>query len=146
MKPQDSVELKKQLFHKAKLAFRFLEQCGFSILDERQPVSHDFREGFNIRYGRGQNIVEVRYYAMEFNVNFQNANQKATYFFIDKYLFDNASGCAGCMFPPEKLDGIIFEVANDIEQNYKNILEGDLSIWRRIIANLNAPVTKSKLP
>jgi len=77
---------------------------------------------------------------------FHRGAQQAGYYFIDRYLFANASGFQGAMFPLDKLAAALRVVATDVREHYGAVLSGDDATWRKIVALLSAPQEKRVLP
>lgn len=84
-------------------------------------------------------------YACLFNLS-QNPAIPVSYYFIDTYLFANVSGCAGAMFPIDKLGPVMTRISTEIDQHYRPILTGEPDIWRKLFTLAKAPREKTKLP
>lgn len=83
---------------------------------------------------------------MELLPTFRRGSEEASYYFIDRYLFSNASGLAGGMFPLDKLAAALRVVAVDVREHYGSVLSGDDATWGKIVALLTAPQEKRVLP
>ena len=141
-----TLEYARVFFHVAKSEFEFLTSRGFELTEEEPPSSVSFRDGFHLLYVSRQVSVAVDYYDMELLPVFHRAKEQAGYFFIDRYIFSNASGYSGAMFPLDKLANALHVVARDIQQHYDLILSGDDAMWQNILAMFNAPTRKRTLP
>jgi hypothetical protein len=131
----------------AKDRFAFLEGIGFKITKEHEGTYYSFKDGFWLHYECGNIEVRITYTDNEFCVSFKKNKLHASYLFIDTYIFANASGWAGDMFPFETLAPEIDAVAADIATNYLPILRGETGIWQKIEKLANAPrEKKTKLP
>jgi hypothetical protein len=130
----------------ARSAFKFLENRGFELLEYREPESASFRDGFRLRYRRGEVEVLVEYFDMEIGVTFVRGAIRAAYLLIDHEMFGNAIGFAGSMFPLDKLGDALEKISADISSNYGRILGGDPVVWANIERMANAPVRKARHP
>ena len=130
----------------AREAFAFLEETRFRLTEYRQPSSTDFRDGWHLRYSSKSLALSIEYYDMELIITFSAGNRSATYWLIDKYLFANASGYAGNMFPLDKLGRAIATIAADIRSHYADVLAGEPAIWETLQRLVMAPTAKSRLP
>lgn len=74
----------------------------------------------------------MQYLDVQFDVRFTRGGTTASFFLIDRALFDRRSGFHGDMFPPEKLENAIRRIAKDISEHYSLILAGDEDEWMRI--------------
>ena len=141
-----TIEYVQSFFDLARAEFSFLTQQGFTLVEEKRATGLSFKDGFHFRYtSRPINLV-LEYYDMELVPMFHRGNDKVSYFFIDQYLFSNASGYAGCMFPLDKLAEPIRNIAQDIQKNYGLVLAGDEATWIKIMALANAPTEKRMFP
>jgi len=141
-----TLEYKRSFFELAKREFAFLTEQRFALVEQRPPASLDFRDGFHLRYARHPVDLVVDYYDMELLPTFHRGTQQAAYYFIDRYLFSNASGFGGAMFPLDKLAAALRVVATDVREHYGLVLSGDDATWRKIVALLSAPQEKRVLP
>ena len=141
-----TLEYAQSLFGLAKSEFAFLIEQGFTLVEEQPTRSVSFRDGFHLRNARHPVDLVVDYYDMELLPTFHRGTQRAGYYFIDRYLFSNASGFGGAMFPLDKLAAALRVVATDIREHYGAVLSGDDATWRKIVALLNAPRVKGVLP
>ncbi|MGH8065287.1 MAG: hypothetical protein ACRERE_08640 [Candidatus Entotheonellia bacterium] len=82
----------------------------------------------------------------ELIITFSAGNRSATYWFIDKYLFANASGYVGNMFPLDKLGRAIATIAADIRSHYAAVLAGEPATWETLQRLVMAPTAKPRLP
>ena len=139
-------EYVQSFFDLAKVEFSFLTKQGFALTEEKRATGISFKDGFHFRYSQFPVDVVVDYYDMELIPIFYRGKEQASYYFIDHYLFSNASGYAGAMFPLDKLASPIRNIAQDIQKNYQPILAGDEIIWKKIMALVNAPKEKRVLP
>jgi hypothetical protein len=141
-----TIEYVQSFFDLAKVEFSFLTEQGFNLLEQRRATGISFKDGFHFRYSRPPIDLIVEYYDMELMPMFCRGKEKVSYYFIDRYLFSNASGYAGCMFPLNKLAEPIQKIALDIKANYGLVLSGDNTTWGKIMALANAPQEKRVLP
>jgi len=141
-----TLEYAQSFFGLAKTEFGFLTEQGFTLIEERPTQSISFRDGFHLRYARHPVDVVVDYYDMELVPVFHRGAQQCDYYFIDRYLFANASGFHGAMFPLDKLAAALRVVATDMRDHYGLVLSGDDATWQKIVALLNAPREKRVLP
>jgi hypothetical protein len=141
-----TLEYAQSFFGLAKSEFAFLTAQGFMLVEEQPTRSISFRDGFHLRYARHPVDLVVDYYDMELLPTFHRGAQQAGYYFIDRYLFSNASGFGGAMFPLDKLAAALRVVATDVREHYGLVLSGDDVTWRKIVALLNAPREKRVLP
>jgi hypothetical protein len=122
--------------------FAFLTEQRFDLNERRPPTTISFRDGFHLRYVRHPVDLVVDYYDLELIPMFHRGTQQASYLFIDRYLFSNASGYAGAMFPLDKLPAALHAVATDIREHYGAVLSGDDATWAKISALLSTPQEK----
>jgi hypothetical protein len=141
-----TLEYARSLFELAKCEFAFLTEQGFALVEQQPPTSISFRDGFHLRYARRPVDLVVEYYDMELLPIFHRGAEQASYYSIDRYLFANASGYGGAMFPLDKLAATLHAVAVDVREHYGLVLSGDDTTWRKIVAMLNAPREKRVLP
>lgn len=131
----------------AEVAFGFLSDLGFVLVERWVTGGNDFRGGWRLTYDSSELRVIVQYLDVEFEVHFRRGELDASYLFIDRELFGRRSGFGGDMFPPQKLASAIDRIADDIRQNYATILAGDVEAWRRIEHLLKTPPAKgNRLP
>jgi len=131
----------------AKERFAFLKELGFQIVKEEEGTYQSLKDGFWLHYKNKNIEVWIEYADNEFCISFKKDNLRIGYLFIDAYIFANASGWAGDMFPFQKLAPEIDAVASDVAANYLPILQGEAGIWHKIEKLANAPKEKkSKLP
>ena len=74
----------------------------------------------------------MQYLDVQFEVRFTRGGTTASYFLIDRGLFDCRSGFHGDMFPPERLENAIRRIAKDISEPYSLIFAGDEDEWMRV--------------
>ncbi len=141
-----TLEYARSFFDLAKREFAFLTEQGFTLAEERPTQSISFKDGFHLRYARHPVDVVVDYYDMELVPVFHRGAQQCDYYFIDHYLFTNASGFHGAMFPLDKLAAALRVVATDIREHYGAVLSGDDATWKKIVTLRNAPREKRGLP
>ncbi len=130
----------------AKDRFSFLVDAGLSLELEEWPTSNSYRDGFRLHYAGSPVSVRVEYYDQDLVVWFDKGGERIPYLFIDKMLYANKSGFAGCMFGHTKVENVARRIADDVRENYRDILAGDNAIWDNLIALMHAPRTKKKLP
>jgi len=116
----------------AESAFSFLIERGFALEERWITGGESFKDGWRLSYHSPAVRVVVQYLDMQFEVHFQKAARTVSYLVIDRELFDRRSGFHGDMFPPEKLEGAITRIADDILKHYDHILSGDEHEWDRI--------------
>jgi hypothetical protein len=141
-----TIEYVQGFFDLAKAEFSFLTEQGFNLIEQKRAAGISFKDGFRFRYSRPSIDLILEYYDMELMPMFCRGKDKVNYYFIDRYLFSNASGYAGCMFPLNKLAEPIQKIARDIKENYNLILVGNDATWEKIMALANAPQKKHTLP
>jgi hypothetical protein len=141
-----TIEYVQSFFDLAKTEFSFLTERGFALLEQKRATGISFKDGFHFLYSKFPIGIIVDYYDMELMPMFCRGKDKVSYYFIDRYLFSNASGYAGCMFPLNKLAEPIQKIAHDIKNNYSLVLSGDDMTWKKIVALANAPQEKRALP
>ena len=141
-----ALDYTRSLFELAKREFAFLTEQGFALVEQQPPTSASFRDGFHLRYAHDPVDLVVDYYDMELVPSFHRGAERASYHFIDRYLFANASGYGGAMFPVDKLAAALHAVAVDVREHYGLVLSGDDTTWRKIVAMQNAPREKRVLP
>jgi len=134
-----TLEYARSFFELAKSEFAFLTEQGFTLIEEKPTRSVSFRDGFHLRYARHPVEIVVAYYDMELVPVFYRGAQQCDYHFIDHYLFANASGFHGAMFPFDKLAAALRVVATDIREHFELVLSGDDVTWRKIVALQSAP-------
>ena len=127
-------------------AFAFLEETGFRLTEYREPSLTDFRDGWHLRYSSKSLALSMEYYDMELIITFSVGNRSATYWFIDKSLFANASGYGGNMFPLDKLGRAIATIAADIRSHYAAVLAGEPATWDTLQRLVMAPTAKPRPP
>jgi hypothetical protein len=98
-----ALDYTRSLFELAKREFAFLTEQGFALVEQQPPTSASFRDGFHLRYALDPVDLVVDYYDMELVPSFHRGAERASYHFIDRHLFANASGYGGAMFPVDKL-------------------------------------------
>lgn len=135
-----------EICHSAKSYFGFLESTGLELTEENWPSGDSFKDGFSLTYTGSKVSVVVEYYDMEFDVVFQNGNEKISYLFIDYELMSHQSGLGGCMFTRGKLPSVMERVSKDIQQNYSQVISGNQELWEKVIAKWHSPREKKKLP
>jgi hypothetical protein len=141
-----TLEYARSFFDLAKREFTFLTEQDFRLVEERPTQSVSFRDGFHLRYASHSVDLVVDYYDMELLPTFHRGAQQASYYFIDRYLFSNASGFGGAMFPLDKLAAALRVVVTDIREHYGAVLSGDDTTWHKIGSLLSAPREKRVLP
>lgn len=134
-----TLEYTRSFFELAKSEFAFLTEQGFTLVEQQPPRSIQLHDGFHLRYARHPVDVVVDYYSMELVPVFHRGAQRCEYLFIDHYLFANAGGFHGPMFPLDKLGAALRAVATDIRDHYELVLSGDDAIWRKIAVLQAAP-------
>ena len=134
-----TLEYARSFFELAKREFAFLTDQGFILVEEQPTRSVSFRDGFHLRYAKHPVQLDVDYYDMELIPVFHRGAQRCEYLFIDHYLFANASGFHGPMFPLDKLAAALRVVATDIREHYELVLSGDDATWCKIVALQSAP-------
>lgn len=139
-------EYVQSFFDLAKSEFSFLTEQGFKMIQDKRATGVSFKDGFHFRYFRYPVDIVVEYYDMELIPMFHRGKDAVSYYFVDRYLFSNASGYAGAMFPLDKLAAPICNIAQDIQKNYGAVLAGDEATWKKIMALVNAPKEKAFLP
>lgn len=135
-----------QFLAQARREFAFVTTLGFVTREEHEGTYACFKDGFHIVYHSPKLQFRVEYYDMEFIPSFRHEDTCVSYCFIDTYLFANASGFAGPMFPIEKLEPVITRISADIDQHYHAILTGEPVVWRKLSALARAPREKPRLP
>ena len=130
----------------AERSFGFIRERGFELVN-RVPAPNDyFRQGWVLEYRSRLVDVRIEYGDWEFNVVFTYGPTKASYLMIDRELHARRSGFHGDMFPPEKLAGVIEQIAGDIRAHYSDVLAGEDATWAKLKRLSEAPTTKRKLP
>jgi hypothetical protein len=131
---------------RAEQAFSFLSDLGFRIVERWISGGSSFKDGWRLRYASPVVSVEVRNLDMQLEVLFTRGGVTADYLFIDREILGRRSGLHGSMFPADKLETVIPQVAEAIRQELGALLAGEKSEWARIQRLISAPVTKSRLP
>jgi len=131
-----------QFLSQTKKNFGFLEALGYQIKCEYEGTHVSFKDGFHISYASSDLTARIAYYDMELEIVFMKGKISAPYLFLDMNLFSNASGLSGIMFAHDKLAPVIEDAAKDIQANYKLILTGDITVWRKIEKLVSAPTEK----
>ena len=116
----------------AETAFEFLLQHGFALRERWVTGGESFKDGWLLSYSSPKVCVTVQYLDAQFEVHFERAGLTAGYLAIDHGLFDGRSGFHGDMFPPEKLEGAMTRIADDIRLHYSQVLNGDDEFWERL--------------
>jgi len=130
----------------AEQAFSFLLERGF-VLRARSPATTDsFRDGWTLDYHSDRVDVRVEYLEMQFNVLFTHGATTTPYLFLDRELKARRSGLYGDQFPLDELKPVLERVAQDIAQNYADVLSANSTVWARITRLVEAPATKKKFP
>ena len=128
----------------AEIAFGFLADLGFALVERWVTGVNSFRDGWRLTYeGPGTRVV-VQYMDAQFDVYIRRGELDASYLFIDRELFGRRSGFGGDMFPPQKLGPVIDRIADDIRRNYGPILAGHDDVWQAIQRQLQAPKVKGR--
>jgi len=82
----------------------------------------------------------------QFEIHFERAGIIASYLAIDRDLFGRRSGFHGDMFPPQKLEGAVTRIADDIREHYDQILSGDEAEWARLARLQTEKSRSARLP
>ncbi len=128
-------------------AFGFLAALGFACVERFVTGGVSFRDGWRLTYESVELQVAVQYIDVQFEVHFRRGGLDASYLFLDRELFSRRSGFGGDMFPRQKLGPAIDRIANDIRDNYGDVLAASPEVWRRIRQQLEAPTTRGpRLP
>jgi len=130
----------------AEASFAFLESEGFTLMGRSAATTDSFLDGWWLRYEAPLVQVRVEYSEMQFDITFARADVSATYLFIDREIFGQASGLHGDMFPADKLTPVIQRVAADIRTNYAALLHGEAAIWGRVARLRGIPPQARRLP
>jgi hypothetical protein len=105
-----------------------------------------FKDGWSLTFAGPTVQLIVQYLDVQFEVHFVRDGIDVSYLEMDRDLFDRRSGFHGDMFPPEKLEGAITQIAKDIRENYAGTLSGDEDEWKRIAQLKSAPPKPPYLP
>ena len=130
----------------AETAFAFLTTEGFTLTERRPAQTDSFRDGWWLRYESPGVEVRVEYSDMQFDVTFARDDVAATYLFVDREIFGQASGLHGDMFPVDKLEPVIHRVAAEIRAHYVPLLRGDAPFWDRVARLRQTPPKPRHLP
>ena len=130
----------------AERSFAFIPERGFELVNRVPAPNDNFRQGWVLEYQSRLVEIRVEYLDWQFNVVFTHGPSKVSYLMIDRELHTRRSGLYGDMFPPEKLAGVIEQVAADIRANYSDVLAGEDAIWAKLKRLSEAPTAKGKLP
>ena len=130
----------------AESAFEFLINRGFTLEERWVTGGESFKDGWRLSYSSPAIRLTVQYLDAQFEIHFERAGVSASYLAIDCDLFGRRSGFHGDMFPPQKLEGAITRIAEDISKHYDRILSGDESEWTRIARLQTEKSRTSRLP
>jgi hypothetical protein len=130
----------------AESAFQFLILRGFTLEERWITGGQSFKDGWRLSYSSPDVRVIVQYLDAQFEVHFERAGITASYLAIDRDLFGRRSGFHGDMFPPQKLESAVTRIADDIRNNYDQILSGDEGEWSRIARIQTEKLRSSHLP
>ena len=130
----------------AESAFEFLINRGFTLEERWVTGGESFKDGWRLSYSSPAIRLTVQYLDAQFEIHFERAGVSASYLAIDRDLFGRRSGFHGDMFPPQKLEGTVTRIAEDISKHYDRILSGDESEWTRIAGLQTEKSRTSRLP
>ena len=131
----------------AEVAFGFLRDLGFELVERRVTGGNSSRDGWRLLYKGPSVHVTIQFMDSQLEIHFARGDVTAEYLFIDRGLFGWRSRMGGNMFPPQKLAPIVDRFATDIRDNYGSILDGDDQVWARIKQLRERPPAKErKLP
>jgi hypothetical protein len=79
-------------------------------------------------------------------VHFERAGITASYLAIDRDLYGRRSGFHGDTFPPQKLEGAVTRIADDIRKHYDQFLSENEAEWARLARLQTEKQGSARLP
>ena len=124
--------------------FQYLEQLGFTLTNSVEASGNNARyDGFHFEW-IGKIRIKVSYYEQEVDVVFQHRGTSASYWYIWSKILKKESRFTGAMFPGDSLEKAITTLAEDINNCFTPILNGDDGLWSSIEEELEKDAAKRK--